>query len=425
MKGSEMMARKDDGTAENFPDGRADDRPGDWPDERNGPEFAAVAGPASRTPVHDRIRDQSPHSFIPVYQPEIGDLEKAYVNDCLDTSWISSLGKYVERFEAGIAGASRVDHAAAVSNGTVALHLAHHCLDLKPGDEVLVPSFTYIASVNTIAQTGARPVFVESRADDWLIDIDDARSKVTSKTAGIVPVHLYGAMCDMDAVMTLAHDHGLYVVEDCAEALGSSRAGLPAGSFGDVGTFSFFGNKTVTTGEGGMVVTRRDDLAEHMRLTKGQGQSPDRRYWHDRIGFNYRMTNIAAAIGCAQMERLQATLARKAEIARLYREKLSYVPVTFQAVPDDSVSSNWLISVLVSEGSDRDAIMAAMKADGVDSRPVFHCAHTMPMFATGERFPVAENIAARGLSLPSFPSMTDDMVDRVCNTLAKAVGHYQ
>ena len=247
---------------------------------------------------------KGPHSLIPVYQPEIGDLEKAYVNDCLETSWISSLGKYVERFEAEVARASGVAHGVAVSNGTVALHLAHHCLELKPGDEVLVPSFTYVASVNTIAQTGARPVFVESRADDWLIDVEDARSKVTRRTRGIVAVHLFGAVCDMDAVNSLAREHGLYVVEDCAEALGSTRDGIPAGSFGDVGTFSFFGNKTVTTGEGGMVVTANGELADNLRLTKGQGQDPTRRYWHDRLGFNYRMTNIAAAIGCAQMERL-------------------------------------------------------------------------------------------------------------------------
>ena len=378
--------------------------------------------PLSKAPA----KAQSPHSLIPVYQPQIGDLEKAYVNDCLEASWISSLGKYVERFETEIARASGVSHGIAVSNGTVALHLAHHCLGLKAGDEVLVPSFTYIASINTIAQTGARPVFVESRADDWLIDVGDAKAKITPRTRGIVAVHLYGAVCDMEAITALAHEHGLYVLEDCAEALGSSRGGRPAGSFGDVGAFSFFGNKTVTTGEGGMVVTDEDDLATNLRLTKGQGQAPDRRYWHDRLGFNYRMTNIAAAIGCAQIERLPATLVRKREIAARYKINLAGQPVEFQRPAPDVVSSEWLVSLLLPRGSDREGIMDEMRRRGVDSRPVFHCSHHMPMYApqapnNGGDLRVAEDIAARGISLPSFPTMTDEMVDRVCDALASAL----
>lgn len=372
---------------------------------------------------------RGPRPFVPVYQPEIGDLEKAYVNDCLDTSWISSIGKYVERFESEIARISGVPHGIAVSNGTVALHLAHHCLGLGPGDEVLVPTFTYIASVNTIAQTGARPVFVDSRSDDWLIDVEDARSKITPRTKGIVAVHLYGAMCDMPAIMNLAREHDLYVIEDCAEALGSYRAGQPAGSFGDIGTFSFFGNKTVTTGEGGMVIARDEALATNLRLTKGQGQDPARRYWHDRLGFNYRMTNIAAAIGCAQLERLEGTLERKAEIAALYKTQLVHAGVEFQALAPDVITSNWLVSLLLPEGADRDHVMEHMKASGIDSRPVFYCNHLMPMYEADARqppsnsngFPVAENIARRGLSLPSYPTMTDEMVGWASRALINAL----
>lgn len=372
---------------------------------------------------------RGPRPFVPVYQPAIGDLEKAYVNDCLDTSWISAIGKYVERFESEIARISGVPHGIAVSNGTVALHLAHHCLGLQPGDEVLVPTFTYIASVNTIAQTGARPVFVDSCKDDWLIDVEDARSKITPRTKGIVAVHLYGAVCDMKAIMALAKEHGLYVVEDCAESLGSYRSGQPTGSFGDVGTFSFFGNKTITTGEGGMVVARDDALSTHLRLTKGQGQDPNRRYWHDRLGFNYRMTNIAAAIGCAQLERLEATLERKAEIAVLYKTRLAHAGVEFQKLPPDVISSNWLVSLLLPEGVDRDHVMEHMKAAGIDSRPVFYCNHHMPMYeaeaaqtpSNSNGFPVAENIARRGISLPSYPSMSDEMVGWACEALIDAL----
>lgn len=373
-------------------------------------------------PARTAFDSSRPQSFVPVYQPDIGVLEKAYVNDCLDTSWISSLGKYVERFEAEIARVAGVPHGIAVSNGTVALHLAHHCLGIGPGDEVLVPSFTYIASVNTIAQTGATPVFVESRADDWLMDVEDARAKVTARTKAIVPVHLYGAICDMPAIIALAEEFGLAVVEDCAESLGATLDGRPSGSFGDIATFSFFGNKTITTGEGGMVVTADGALAEHLRRSKGQGQDPARRYWHDRLGFNYRMTNIAAAIGCAQMERLEHTLARKAQIATRYRDRLAGTPLTFQAVPEGVESSHWLVSVLVPEGVDRDGITTAMRANGIDTRPVFICAHHMPMYAdaTDGVFPIAEQISARGFSLPSFPTMTDQMVERVCEAVERA-----
>ncbi len=349
--------------------------------------------------------------------------------DCLQTSWISSLGQYVELFERKLAHISGTAHGIAVSNGTVALHLAHHCMGLQPGDEVLVPTFTYIASVNTIRQTGATPVFVDCREGDWLIDVNDARSKVTPRTKGIVAVHLYGAICDMPAILDLAREHNLYVIEDCAEALGATLAGRPAGCFGDIGTFSFFGNKTVTTGEGGMVVTQSDDLAVHMRITKGQGQDPTRRYWHDRMGFNYRMTNIAAAIGCAQLERIKATLDRKAKIAERYRSSLVGTGVEFQLPSSDVVSSNWLVSLLLPDGICRDTVMERLKRSGIDSRPAFHCVHKMPMYEHGksasEDFPVAENVSRRGLSLPSFPSMTDEMIDWTCEALADALASWE
>ena len=239
--------------------------------------------------------------------------------ECLDSTWISSIGAFIGKFERAIAEATGARHAISVSNGTVALHLALHCLDIGPGDEVIVPSFTYIASVHAIAQTGATPVFADSRAGDWQLDPADVERRLTPRTKAIMPVHLYGAACDMRALMDIARRHGLRVVEDCAEALGTTIRGQHVGTFGDVGTFSFFGNKTVTTGEGGMVIAGDDALAARLRMTKGQGQSLTRRYWHEMLGFNYRMTNIAAAIGLAQIERLPAVLERKRSIASEYR----------------------------------------------------------------------------------------------------------
>ena len=359
--------------------------------------------------------------MIPVYQPDLSGNERRYVLDCVDSGWISSIGKYTGWFEQMLSDYTGIEHAAAVSNGTVALHLALHCLDIGPGDEVIVPAFTYIASVNTIAQTGATPVFVDSRPDDWLIDVDDVRRCITPRTKAIMAVHLYGSVCDMPALVELAREHGLRIVEDCAEALGSTLHGTHVGGFGDVGTFSFFGNKTVTTGEGGMVVTRDAALAARMRKVKGQGQSLERRYWHDELGFNYRMTNVCAAIGVAQMERIETLLERKRQIAKLYRAALRERPVQFQQPIDGVVSSDWLVSLLLPSTSDRSAVMRRLAEQGVDSRPVFYCAHHMPMYRTGLSHPVAEDIAFRGISLPSYPALSDEQVASISAKLSAAI----
>ena len=362
-----------------------------------------------------------PLPTIPVYRPDLSGNERRYVLECLDTTWISSLGGFIERFEGAVRAATGANHAIGLCNGTVALHLALHCLGVGPGDEVIVPTFTYIASVNTIAQTGATPVFAECREGDWLLDPADAAARVTPRTKAILPVHLYGAACDMRALGALAAERGLGVVEDCAEAFGTTLDGRHVGTFGDVGTFSFFGNKTITTGEGGMVISQDEALAQRMRVVRGQGQSLTRRYWHEVLGFNYRMTNIVAAIGLAQIERLDAILARKRAIAARYEALLRDLPVAFQRPMDGVESSHWLVSVLLPPGTDRDAAQRDMAARGVDTRPVFFCAHEMPMYAKGEHFPVSEGIAARGLSLPSYPTLEDADLDRVADALGAAL----
>jgi perosamine synthetase len=359
--------------------------------------------------------------FIPVYRPDLSGNERAYVLNCLDSSWISSIGAYIGKFEAAIAGITGAKHAAAVTNGTIALHLPLHCMGLGPGDEVIVPAFTYIASVNTIAQTGAMPVFVESRASDWLLDPEDVERRITPRTRAIMPVHLYGAACDMPAIMEIARRRGLRVLEDAAEALGTTLHGKHVGTFGDAGSFSFFGNKTVTTGEGGMVVTDDDDFAAQLRQVKGQGQSLTRRYWHEVLGFNYRMTNICAAIGLAQTERLPQILTAKRRVARLYKDILASVPVTFQKPIEGVESADWLVSLLLPQGTDRDRVMAEMQAAGIETRPVFYPAHHMPMYRQDLHVPIAEDIAARGVSLPSFPALTEDEIGRVCEALQAAL----
>ena len=356
---------------------------------------------------------------IPVYTPDLTGNERKYVLDAVESGWISSIGAYVDKFEQALVEVTGFEHVIAVCNGTVALHLALHCNDIGPGDEVIVPTFTYIASVNTIAQTGATPVFADVRESDWLLDPTDLERRITPRTKAIMPVHLYSGLCD-PAVNSIARDRGLAIIEDCAEALGSSRGGVHAGRTADVATFSFFGNKTVTTGEGGAVATDNAVLAARMRKVKGQGQSLTRRYWHDELGFNYRMTNIAAAIGVAQLERFEGIVARKRAIADAYRKELAGFPVVFQEPSAGVVSNEWLISLLLPEGTDRDTVMAKMAAEGVDSRPVFYCAHQMPMYLSEERFPHAEAIAARGISLPSYPGLSDDDISTVCSALKAA-----
>ena len=363
----------------------------------------------------------APQPVIPIYRPDLSGNERRYVMDCLETGWISSLGVYVERFERAVAGRTGAAHAVATCNGTVALHLALHGLGLGPGDEVVVPSFTYIASVNAVSYTGARPVFAESRPEDWQLDPASVEARITPRTRAIMAVHLYGAACDMAALRAIADRHGIALVEDAAEALGTTIAGRHVGTFGDAAAFSFFGNKTVTTGEGGMVVCADAALAARLRQARGQGQSLTRRYWHEVMGFNFRMTNVAAAIGCAQMERFDAILARKRALAGRYRTLLSGLPVQFQRAMPGVESAEWLTTVLLPVGTDRNAVMARMAARGVETRPVFACAHTMPVQRQDVHLPVAEAVAARGLSLPSFPGLSDSEQDRVADTLVEAL----
>lgn len=358
---------------------------------------------------------------IPVYRPDLSGNERRYVLDCIDSSWISSIGAYIPKFEAALAEATGARHAIAVCNGTVALHLALHCLGIGPGDEVIVPSFTYIASVNTIAQTGATPVFADCRVEDWMLDPLALEPLLTPKTRAILAVHLYGAACDMPALKTFARSHDLALIEDAAEALGRTIHGRHVGLFGDIGTFSFFGNKTVTTGEGGAVVAMDDALAARLRMVKGQGQSLTRRYWHEVLGFNYRMTNIAAAIGVAQFERLPSILERKQALADRYRALLADLPVRFQRPIEGVRGADWLVSLLLPRGCDRDQLMATMAAARVETRPVFHCAHQMPMYQRGQRLPIAEDIAARGVSLPSYPTLTEGEQDHVVEALCAAL----
>ncbi len=354
----------------------------------------------------------------PVYQPTLNGNEKKYVNECIDSTWISSRGKFVTEFENSFAKYVGTNYATAVCNGTVAIHLALVALGLGDGDEVIVPTFTYIASVNPIVQVGAKPVFVDSDKTTWQISPDDIRAKITPKTRAIMVVHLYGNPCDMNEIMKIAREHNLLVIEDCAEAIGTEYMGQKVGSFGDVACFSFFGNKTITCGEGGMVLTNDAIIYDRLVRYKGQGLAKYREYWHDVMGYNYRMTNIAAAIGLAQLEQVQTFLDKKHQIADWYKQGLHGLPVEFHKQDENGYHSYWMCSLLVEKSTDRDNFREYLKESGIETRPTFYPVHTMPMYADKfEQHKNAEDIALRGINLPSYPALEKEDVMYIVNKI--------
>ncbi len=346
---------------------------------------------------------------IPVYQPSLLGNEKKYVNECLDSTWISSKGEFIQRFEHSFCQFTGARNSTTCSNGTVAIHLALVALGVGAGDEVIVPTLTYIASVNAIVYTGATPVFADSDASTWQLSVEDVRAKITPQTRAIIAVHLYGHPCDMHSLRALADEYGLFLVEDCAEAFGSYIGERHVGSFGHIATYSFFGNKTITTGEGGMVTTDDETLYDRVVHFKGQGLAKHRQYWHDVVGYNYRMTNICAAIGLAQLEQAPAFLRMKREIAGNYAAHLDQLGLDYLRESEGVTHSFWMFAMLVPKASQRDPLRDALQNAGIETRPVFYPVHTMPMYSQRfQRHIIAEDIGWRGINLPSSPDISDE-----------------
>lgn len=355
---------------------------------------------------------------IPLYVPYLGENEKKYVNECLDTTWISSKGKFIKEFEDKFSEYTGVKYATATSNGTTALHLALETLGITDGDEVIVPTFTYIASVSSIIYTGATPVFADSIDSTWQIDPEDVRKKITPKTKAIMAVHLYGHSCEMDELVRIADENDLFLIEDCAEAFGTLYKNKHAGSFGDIATFSFYGNKTITTGEGGMLVTNDYYLYDKAYHLKMHGVSSVREYWHDVIGYNYRMTNICAAIGLAQIERAEEILEKKRTIAETYNSLLKDLPIIPHREQEGTRHSYWMYSILTENVKTRDSLREYLKDNGIETRPTFFPVHTMPMFTYKyHKFKTAEDIAIRGMNLPSWPGLKEAQIKEVCDVI--------
>lgn len=358
---------------------------------------------------------------IPVSAPVLQGNEQRYVMDCLESTWISSTGKYIQQFESAFANFCNVKHAVSCSNGTTALHLALMALGVGPGDEVIVPTLTFVATANAVKYCGANAVFVDAEPNTWNIDPKQIESKITPRTKGIIVVHLFGHPVDMDPILFLAHRRNLFVMEDAAQAHGAEYKGRRVGSLGDVATFSFFGNKIVSTGEGGMVVTDNTNIADQINLLKNHGMDPCRRYWHPVVGYNYRMTNIAAAIGLAQLEKVEWQLQRRQEVRSWYREVLGNVRgLEFQSEMQWAKHVWWMFSVIIAGtySVTVDEVMTRMQARGIETRPIVFPIHQLPPYlksVLGEKFPVADRIARFGINLPTWAGLTRDDIGHICS----------
>ena len=362
------------------------------------------------------------NDFIPVNEPLLDGNEKRYLTECIDTGWISSEGPFIQRFEQAFAARVGRRHAIAVCNGTAALDAAVETLGLGPGDEVILPTFTIISCIQQIVRSGATPVLVDSDPVTWNMDVAQVEARITPRTRAIMAVHIYGLPVDMDPLLALAQRYGLRVIEDAAEMHGQTYRGRPCGSFGDLSTFSFYPNKHITTGEGGMIVTDDDALAEICRGLRNLCFQPRKRFVHERLGWNLRMTNLQAALGLAQLERLDAFVTRKRRMGALYTELLRAVPGLQLplARTEDADNIYWVYGLVLDDAVPFDAeeAMRRLGTAGIGTRPFFWPMHEQPVFQrcglfAGERYPVAERLARRGFYVPSGLALTEDQMERV------------
>lgn len=361
---------------------------------------------------------------IPVSKPKFDKREWENLKECIESSWISSAGHFINDFEEKFAEYCGTKYAISTCNGTAALHLALLGLGIGVGDEVIIPALTFVATANSVTYTGARPVFADIDSVAWTIDSTQVEKHITKKTKAIIAVHLYGYPADMSGLRRLADKHGLFLIEDAAEALGSSIRNTNwkrAGSLGDVGCFSFYGNKIITTGEGGMITLNDKKLADKIRIFKNHGEKGARKYYHPVVGYNFRMTNLQAAVGLAQLQKINKFLKLRKEIDKLYRKYLKDIP-GIKFPPDDSEDLQgvcWLFSVLI---NNRDRLMKYLYSEGIETRPFFVPMHKLPMYKSRNRFPVAERVSKTGLNLPTFADMTEKQVAYIAKCIKSSRG---
>lgn len=377
--------------------------------------------------VEEQMKGGNGHRrVIPVCQPSLNGNEKKYVDECLNGNWISSAGRFIRAFEAAFASACQTKYGIACTSGTSALHLALATMDLGPGDEVIIPTFTMIATVNAVAYMGATPVLADSEPATWNVDLNQVEDLITTKTRLVIPVHTYGHPVDMNPLMALADKHGFSVLEDAAEAHGATYEGRKVGSLGHAAAFSFYANKIVSTGEGGMITTNNEDFAKMSRTLRDHAFCPERHFWHKVRGFNYRMTNLQAAIGLAQVEQLDGLVVQRRRNAALYSELLMEVPgIVLPPEASNVESIFWMYSILLGDefGMTRDQLRWFLADKGIETRTFFIPMHFQPIYyATfkGQRYPVAEDLCRRGLYLPSSSSLSEEEIRYVAEAVKEA-----
>jgi perosamine synthetase len=388
--------------------------------ETSADEHATIDNPPGA--IRGGNRPRSHPLRIPIAHPTLNGNEARYLVDCVESGWVSSYGSYVDQFESDFATFCQVSEAISCSSGTAALHLALVALGLQEGDEVVVPALTYIATANTVRYCSATPVFVDSDATTLTLDPTDVERHITPRTRAIVPVHLFGQCADMGSILEIAQNYGVDVIEDAAQAHGALFQGRPAGSMGTAGTFSFFGNKVITTGEGGMVTLRDLGLAQRIRSLRNQGSTSIGRYRHSGIGFNYRMTNLQAAVGVAQMERIDEFIAARMKVADWYNEELLDIDGSVQrpsSRPGDR-HVHWMYTIVLGPKVklDRDELIGRLFEDGIETRPVFPPVYEMPPYDESRvPCPVADYAGSRGLCLPTHPLVTRDEVSFIVSRI--------
>jgi perosamine synthetase len=361
--------------------------------------------------------------FYPVSQPSISQKEIDYVADAVRSGWVSSLGRYIEEFEQRFAAYCGTRFALTTSNGTTGLHLALLAAGVKPGDEVIIPDLTFIATANAVVYAGATPVPVDIDAATLGLSPQAFERAITPRTRAVVPVHLYGHPADMDAINTIARRHELLVIEDAAEAHGAEYRGRRVGSLGRCGVFSFYGNKVITTGEGGMITTDDEALYQTARRLRDHAMSPTKRYWHEEIGYNYRMTNLQAALGVAQLERIDDFLGRRRQVMQWYRDGLGKLPgLRLNRDAEWARNAYWMVCLEVQtlDEARRAELITALRRRGVDSRPYFYPVSDMPMYPQRDT-PVAHRISHSGLNLPSYVDLGADDVAHICRQVELAL----
>lgn len=358
--------------------------------------------------------------MIPIAEPLLGEKELEYVTECIKTGWVSSLGEYILNFEKNFSEYCGAKYGITTSNGTTALHLALTTLGIEKGDEVIVPTLTFIATANSVSYTGAKPVFVDSEPHTWNIDPNKIEERITGKTKAIIPVHSYGHPCDIGAILDIAEDHNLRVIEDAAEAHGAEYKGRKVGGFSDAACFSFYGNKIITTGEGGMIITNSEEIAEKAMMLRDHAMSKEKRYWHPFVGFNYRMTNMQAALGLAQLERIDEIIRIKRDNAKLYNSLLESVRGV-SLPPEEGWAKNvyWMYSLLIEDdfGISRDELMIKLRERGIDSRPFFIPLHLQPPYNSNEILPIAEELSRKGINLPSAATLKEEEITYICGVM--------